>query len=145
MKCMYRITVALVLQIYWCQISSCTSCLRGLLLCLSKRERGVETAWFSWRVKGVNFGLCSMQPKNEKVSIWLRSTANWPACKMATPKFFPFCSPGYIFPSFSLFLPFLWKRGMALICFLYLINSWAQVRSQCSSQKQPSSPCYKTY
>jgi hypothetical protein len=48
---------------------------------------------------------------------------------------FPFYSPGYIFCTVNLFLPFLWRRGAAIICFLPLVNLWAQIRSQCSSAK----------
>jgi hypothetical protein len=63
-------------------------------------------------------------------------------CKLATPKGFSVCSPRYIFLTVKLFLPFLWKRGVTIIYFLTLVNSWAQVKSQCSSAKAALKPVF---
>jgi hypothetical protein len=47
---------------------------------------------------------------------------------------FPFCSPGYIFPIVNL------KGDVVNICFLPLVNSWAQERSQWPSAKAAFKP-----
>jgi hypothetical protein len=57
-------------------------------------------------------------------------------------KDFPFHSPSYIFSTVNLLFSFLLKRGVAIICYLPLVNSWVQGRSQCASQRHLLSTSY---
>jgi hypothetical protein len=53
------------------------------------------------------------------------------------------CGSPLICPTVT--LPFLWKRGAAMNCFLSLVNSLAQVTSQCSSAKAAVKPLLQVH
>jgi hypothetical protein len=81
-------------------------------------------------------GSPAYRQKGGELSAWLTSRVNWPLCKHTISKVFPFCSSGYIFPLLIYGFHFYIKETFqSSICFLPLVNSWAQVKSQCSTAK----------
>jgi hypothetical protein len=75
--------------------------------------------------------------KGEKMSVWITSRVNWPAGKLATSKVFRFVvlvtfSPLSIY-SFHLYGKGVWQSSNCFPPLVNSVNSWAQVRSQCSS------------
>jgi hypothetical protein len=92
----------------------------------------------------INWTLQQLDKEGKRVCLINR--VKWPAGKLAIQKvffFFKFCGLCYIFPTVDLLLPFLWKRSITIICFLPLVNSWAQVKGSVAfQQKQLLSLCY---
>jgi hypothetical protein len=120
------------------QLSSCWSWLVDLLLWRSVWDKGWKTAWFNWKIKGVNFQAWILQLVDKE---WKDVSLVNKQSKLAgmqtgyNQKFFPFVSLLHL-PTVYLFFPFLLKRGITIIYF------WTQKRSQCPSATTPFKPHY---
>jgi hypothetical protein len=107
-----------------------------------------KAAKFNWRVKDANLGLSSTQlvspahrQKRRKCQ-FDEQVNKWASMQAGYTKVYSFCSPAYMFSTINIFLPFLWKRGIAINYFLPLANSCTQVSCQWSLTNSALSPHY---
>jgi hypothetical protein len=129
----------LVLQMLWCHISKAICLGWQVYFSGGQREREIRGRRLpglieEWKMLTLSSSAC--RQKGGNVSLTNKQSKLASTQVGYNPKvFFPFCIPSYIFPTVNLFFPFLCKRGIIIICFLPLVNSWAQVRSLCFSAK----------
>jgi hypothetical protein len=89
-----------------------------------RKIRGIELLGLIEEKRELILNSSACRQRGEKNVSLVNKKTNWPAGKLTIQKVFPFCGPSHIFPTVNLFLPFLWKRNVAIISFLPFVNAW---------------------
>jgi hypothetical protein len=97
-------TTSLQLYVYW----------QVLLLWYSVRDKGRKLPGLIEEQRELILDSPAFRQKGKNVSL-INKQNKLVSRQAGYTKVFPFCGPGYIFPTVSLFLSFLWKRGIAII------------------------------